>query len=422
MKRHALVLLEALPYAADPRVRAQAATLRDLGWTVTVGCPAAPGAEPSERAVADGIRLAEFRSPPAGFGAGGYALEYGLALLRLARVARAVARRRRVDVVLVCTPPDLLVAVTRPLSRAGAAVLFDYREISPELYEAKFGRRGLPHRALLAAERYAFRHADAVTTVSEPCAELARRRGAVDPARVFLVGNGPDAARVRRVAPRPELRRGRRHLVLWLGVMSRQEGLGRLVEVAELVVRARGRDDAHFAIVGDGEARAGLVGEVRRRGLEDVVELPGAVGDELVRAYVSTADVCVGVDERNAMNDRAAMRKVLEYMAIGKPVVQFPLTEMRRLCGDAAVYARDADAADMAERVCELLDDPERRRALGDAARRRAAEGLMWSAQEPALAAAVDAALAGAARRRRRAGASRDIPFHAGHPAKEEAR
>jgi glycosyltransferase involved in cell wall biosynthesis len=391
MSRHALVLLEALPYAKDPRVRAQSATLRDLGWTVSVACPAAPGAEPSARSDGDGIRVVEFRSPPDGFGAAGYAVEYALALARLARVMRAVHRERPVDLVLVCTPPDLLVALTRPLARSGTAVLFDYREISPELFEAKFGRRGVAYRALLAAERYALRHADAVTTVSEPCAALARQRGAVDPARVFLVGNGPDASRVHPVSPRPALRRGRRHLVLWLGVMSRQEGLGRVLDVAERTVRTHRRGDVHFALVGDGEARDGLVQQVVRRGLEDVVELPGAVGDDLVRAYVSTADVCLGVDERNAMNDRAAMRKVLEYMALGKPVVQFPLTEMRRLCGSASVYARDRDAADMADRVLELLDDPQRRRSLGVAARRRA-EGLMWSAQVPAFEAAVDAA------------------------------
>src|SRR6185295_9030694 len=119
--------------------------------------PAAPGAAPEARAAGDGIRIAEFRSPRQGFGAAGYAIEYALALGRLARVARAVRRERPVDLVLVCTPPDLLVALTRPLARAGAAVLFDYREISPELFEAKFGRRGMPHRALRAAERYAFR-------------------------------------------------------------------------------------------------------------------------------------------------------------------------------------------------------------------------------------------------------------------------
>ena len=302
-------------------------------------------------------------------------------------------RERRVDLVLVCTPPDLLVALARPFARRGAAVLFDYREISPELFEAKFGRRGLAYRALLAAERYAFHHADAVTTVSEPCAELARRRGKVEASRVFLVGNGPDASRVHPVPARPELRRGRRHLVLWLGVMSRQEGLDRLLDVAERVVRIHGRRDVHFAIVGEGEVRSDLAREASSRGLDDFVEFTGAVGDELVRAYLSTADICVGVDERNAMNDRAAMRKVLEYMALGKPVVQFPLAEMRRLCGDAAVYARDADTADMADRVCELLDDGERRRALGEAARQRAASGLMWSSQVPSLTAAVERAL-----------------------------
>jgi glycosyltransferase involved in cell wall biosynthesis len=403
MSGHALILLEALPYRSDPRVRAQAAALRAMGWSVSVACPAGTGEEAAPYVDADGVRIVPFRAPPDGFGAAGYLLEYGLALWRLARVTRAVRRERRVDLVLVCTPPDLLVAIARPLARAGAAVLFDLREISPELFEAKFGRRGLPHRALLAAERYALRHADAVTTVSEGCAELARGRGGVDPARVFLVGNGPDAARVHPVPPRPELRRGRAHLVLWLGVMSRQEGLERLVDAAERIVRVHNRRDVQFAIVGDGEARAGIEREVEARGLRDFVELPGRVDDDLVRAYVSTADVCVGVDERNPMNDRAAMRKVLEYMALGKAVVQFPLAEMRRLCGDATLYARDRDPGEMADRICELLDDPQRRSELGEAARRRVSEGLMWSQQLPALNAAVSAALDGAAGRARQA-------------------
>jgi glycosyltransferase involved in cell wall biosynthesis len=305
---------------------------------------------------------------------------------------RAVRRERPVDLVLVCTPPDLLVALARPLSRQGAAVIFDYREISPELFEAKFGRRGLVHRALLRAERYALRHADAVTTVSRSCAELALGRGGVDPARLFLVGNGPDPARVHRVAPWPELRRGRRHLVLWLGMMSTQEGLDRLVEAAEHVVHGRGRDDVHFAIVGPGDAREALQRHVDALRLGDAVELTGGVSDERVRAYLSTADVCVGVDECNAMNDRAAMRKVLEYLALGKAVVQFPLIEMQRLCGNATVYARNGDAADLADRICALLDDDERRLRLGEAARRQVSAGLMWPQQVPALLAAVETA------------------------------
>jgi glycosyltransferase involved in cell wall biosynthesis len=392
VSRHALVLLEALPYRLDPRVRAQAAALRDAGWDVTVAGPDAPG-EPRDETV-EGIRLRRFRTPPGGRGIGGYLREYGLAYVRLRSLARGVARERPIDLVLVCTPPDFLVAIAQPLARRGAAVVFDLREISPELLEAKFGRRRALHRLLLLAERYAFRHADAVLTVSEGCAELARGRGRVEPASVFLVGNGPDPTRVHPVAPHLELRRGRRHLVLWLGRMSAQERLECLVDAAEHVVRRFGRTDVHFAVVGDGDARPALERTVRERGLGDFVELAGPVGDELVRAYLSTADVCVGVDERNPMNDRAAMRKILEYMALGKAVVQFPLVEMHRLCGAACVYARDGDASDLAAQVCALLDDGDRRRQLGEAARRRASEGLMWPQQVPALLGAVDAALA----------------------------
>jgi glycosyltransferase involved in cell wall biosynthesis len=391
MSLHVLVLLESLPYPLDPRVRAQAAALRAAGHEVTVVSPTASPGDPVDE-VLDGVRVRRFPAPPAGGGVLGYVREYAVAFGRVRAVVRDVLRERRVDVVLTCGPPDLLVTLARPAARQGAAIIFDYRELSPELFEAKFGRRGLPYRALRIVERHAFRTADAVMTVSEPCAELARGRGGVDPSRVFLVGNGADPVRVHPVAPRPELRRGREHLVLWLGMMSSQENLERLVEAAAHVVHGCGRTDVHFALVGPGDARERLQRDVAERGLSPFVELPGSVGDELVRAYISTADVCVGVDQPNAMNDRAAMRKILEYMAIGKAIVQFPLREMRRLCGDACDYARPGDAADLAATICALLDDPERRRRLGVAARRRAWNGLMWPEQVPALLAAVDTA------------------------------
>lgn len=392
MSWHILVLMEGLPYPLDPRVRAQVAALCAAGHEVTVVCPSGDGLEELDL-VRDGVRIRSFPAPPAGSGALGYVREYAVALLRMRRVVRAVARERPVDVVLVCTPPDFLVSVARPLARRGAAVVFDYRELSPELFEAKFGRRGPAHRVLVLAERYAFRHADAVTAVSRPCAQTACARGGADPDRVFLVGNGPDGSRVYPVPPRPELRRGKQHLVLWLGFMSCQEGLEVLIDVAERMVRDQHRQDVHFAIVGQGDARARLQRDVDRRGLGDHVELTGGVGDELVRAYLATADVCVGVDRRNAMNDQAAMRKILEYLALGKAVVQFPLAEMQRLCGDACAYARDGDAADLTMRIGGLLDDDERRRRLGEAARRRIEdEGLSWQQQVRSFLASIEVA------------------------------
>jgi glycosyltransferase involved in cell wall biosynthesis len=296
-------------------------------------------------------------------------------------------------VVFISNPPDLLVLSALPVVRRGARVVYDARELSPELFEAKFHRRGLLYRLLILAERFAVRRSDVVIVVSEPFADILHARTGVSRDRMFLVTNGPDPGRIYAVQPRADLKRGREHLVLWLGVMSAQEGLERLVEAADAIVHGAGRSDVTFALVGPGDAHEDLRAEVRRRNLEDVVFVSEGVGDDMVRAYLSTADICVGVDECLGMNDLTVMQKIVEYMAVGRPVVQFPLAEMRRICGDSSVYARNADPRDLGDKILELIDDPERRRRLGEDARARAQDGLMWPQQEPALRAAVSTAL-----------------------------
>ncbi|HWC10207.1 MAG TPA: glycosyltransferase, partial [Acidimicrobiales bacterium] len=172
------------------------------------------------------------------------------------------------------------------------------------------------------------------------------------------------------------------------------------------LVHERGRTDITFAIVGPGDGTDDLRAEIQRRRLHDVIHLPGVLTDAAkVRTYVATADVCVSVDERNAMNDRSTMMKVLEYMAMGRAVVQFPLEEMARLCGETTVYARNADAIDLAEKIAALLDDPPTRERLGADARRRVLDGMMWSDQSPVLDDAVRAALGAARSGRSRGGA-----------------
>ena len=400
---HVLVLVENQPYPYDPRLRAQVEALVGAGYRLTVAGPTGYGFDATDEAI-DGVSVIRYRPPPGGRGPLGYVREFGVSLVRLSRLARRVGREDPVDAVFVCNPPDLLVLLALPAARRGAAVIFDDRELSPELFEAKFGRRGPIYRLLVAMERYAFRHADAVIVTNASYVTNVTDRGGVPRHRVFVVGNGPDGRRIHPVPPQPELRQGRRHLVLWLGAMSDQEGLDHLVEAADRMVHGLGRTDVTFALVGPGDVREALEADVRRRGLAGTVLLPGRVDDSMVRAYIATADVCVATDQPNRMNDRAAMRKVLEYMAMGRAVVQFPLEEMSRLCGDTTLYARPGDADDFAARICELLDDPERRRRLGEAARRRVVDGgLMWSDQIPPLLEAVATSLEAAGRRSRRA-------------------
>jgi glycosyltransferase involved in cell wall biosynthesis len=392
MACHVLILFEGAPYPLDTRLQDVVSTLLGAGYEVTVISPSGKDHDTPDEMV-EGARVRRFKALPEARGAIGYLREYGVALLRTARLARRVDRERPVDVVYIANPPDLLVLSAVPLIRRGARVVYDARELSPELFEAKFRRRGLLHRLLVAAERFAIRRSDVMVAVSEPFVDRLHARSGMPRERSFLVTNAPDPGRIYPVEPRPGLRRGRDHLVLWLGVMSQQEGLERLIEAADELVNGEGRDDITFALVGPGDVHDRLRAEVRRKGLEDVVFVLDGVDDDMVRAYLSTADICVNVDEAIGMNDLTVMRKVVEYMAAGRAVVQFPLAEMRRVCGDAAVYARNADAHDLAEKIAALIDDPDRRRRLGAAAHERAHDGLMWPQQAPVLLEAMSAAL-----------------------------
>lgn len=384
-----LIVLENEPYPYDRRVRQQAETLVAAGWRVTVIGPTGFGFDAAEEHLG-GVRVLRMPEPPAGTGVLSYLREYAVAMTRLRLLIRRARMDDPPDVILACSPP-FLVALALP--RRGAGIVIDFDDLYPELWQVKFGRRGLLHRLLLTAEGLALRTADAVLAPNESFVRIAQERARVPPERLFVVGNGPDPERIFPVSPRPELRDGHRRLVLWVGMMSSQEGLEVLVEAAARLLQDA-RHDVLFALVGPGDARQALSEDAARRGIAENVVFPGRADDEELRAWMATADVCVSVDRRNPMNDQSTMTKVLEYMAMGRPVVQFPLGEMQRACGDATIYARDGDAADLAKRIGQLLDDRQLAEDLGRRARERALHGAMWPDQAPSLVAAVERARA----------------------------
>lgn len=392
-----LILVENRSYPDDRRVAAEAEALSDAGYDVTVVCPTA-ARTPEREVTLEGVRVLRYEAPPPGHGILGYSREYLLALGGMGRILRRLRKEPQFAAVIACNPPDVLILLARLLARGNPGLVFDYHDLSPELFEEVFGRRGTLYRLLLRVERLAFRTADVVMTVNEPCADLVRGRGKVPGSRVFVVCNCPDPRRFFPVDPRPELRQGCEHLVLWIGTMSgrmsRKEGLYLLLEAADELVNKRGRTDVAFSIVGGGDIQNELAAEIKHRGLDSVVNLPGELGLDHIREYIATADVCVSLDKRTPMTDQALVVKVLEYMAMGRPVVQFPLREMRRICGDTTVYTQNGDFHDLAEMVGELLDDPERRARLGKAARERVLEGLTWPDQIPTLLHAVEQAIA----------------------------
>jgi glycosyltransferase involved in cell wall biosynthesis len=382
----ALILVENLSVPFDRRVWQECTTLRDAGWEVHVICPQGTKRDTEPEAVIDEVRIHRYPLTAATGGPAGYLQEYGSALWHTFRLARRVGP---VDVVHACNPPDMLFLVARMLKRRGARFVFDQHDLVPELYLSRFDRgEDLLYRGVCALERATYRAADVVIATNESYRDVAIGRGGKRPEDVYVVRSAPAVERFRQVPPEPELKRGKPHLLCYLGVMGPQDGVDYALRSLALLLEQR--TDWHAVFVGSGDTFDAMVGLSGKLGLGEHVEFTGRIPDgELVR-YLSTADVCLSPDPLNPLNDVSTMNKIMEYMAMAKPIVSFDLKEARVSAGEAALYAPANDEQAFAELVGQLLDDPEERARMGKLGQTRVEGPLAWRESAKALLAAYD--------------------------------
>lgn len=391
--RRVLMIVENLPCPFDRRVMQEARTLAAAGYGVSIICPKGPGYEKSFERI-DGIDIHRHALPREADGVVGYLLEYSVALFMEFWLSLKVLFGRGFDIIHACNPPDTIFLIGGFYKLFGKQFVFDHHDINPELYEAKFGKRGLGRKLLVALERMTFRTADLVISTNESYRKIALTRGGVDPDQVFVVRSGPDLTRLRRVPPNPALRKGRKYLVGYVGVMGKQEGIDLLLQSVQLIVKHLGRTDIHFGLVGGGTELEAMRRLAHDLGIAEYVTFTGRVPDAELLEMLNTADICVNPDRANDMNDRSTMNKVMEYMALGKPLVQFDLTEGRVSAGEAAWYARPNDVADLAQKMVALLADQSQRERMSRIGRHRIEHVLSWQHEAPRLLAAYDHLLA----------------------------
>lgn len=387
----ALILVENLSVPFDRRVWQESTTLRDAGWEVHVICPQGTKRDTEAEAVVDGVHIHRYPLKAATGGPAGYLQEYGTALWHTLRLARKVGP---VDVVHACNPPDLLYVVAKVLKRQGAKFIFDQHDLCPELYLSRFDRgQDLLYRGVCALERATYRTADVVISTNESYKQVARIRGGKRPEDVFVVRSAPVVERFHEVPVEPELKKGKPHLLAYLGVMGPQDGVDYALRALAKLRDEVGRTDWHAVFVGSGDAFDDMVALSAKLGLSNQVEFTGRIPDEDLVRYLSAADVCLSPDPLNPLNDVSTMNKVMEYMAMSKPIVSFELREARVSAGDAAVYAPANDESAFAKLVSQLLDDPEERVRMGKLGQARVAGALSWENSAKNLLAAYEHAV-----------------------------
>ena len=390
-----LILLQNATVPLDQRVWPEAQALAARGHEVHVICPLGSGFI-QRRENIGGIRIYRYSPGPEGRTIIGYLPEYAIAILSLLFLTLVIRARRRIDVVHICNPPDLLFLVAMPLTALGARLVFDHHDACPELMMAKGYRAGSWQvRLNTLLERITYRACDVSLEPNESFRDIALARGRMRREDVFVVRNAPRSTRFAGSQADDKYRCGRKHLVAYVGIMAIQDGLDYLIDAAHIIVAEWQRDDIQFVLAGSGPELERLRDRVRSLDLGDYIVFTGYIADPVtLGSLLVTADVCVSPDPANAANNISTMHKTVEYMALRKPIVQFDLCEGRVSAGDASLYAAPNDVTDFAKAIVRLIDDPEMRERLGGIGFQRVTTKLSWDAQVPSLLAAYERVLA----------------------------
>ncbi len=385
------ILVENLPVPFDRRVWCEASALRDAGCRVSVVAPRAAGQAWHE--TLEGIEVCRYPAPLTASGSVSYAFEFGWCWIASFLWALRLYFTRGIDVLHACNPPDTLFGIALCLRPLGVKFVYDQHDLCPELLTAKYGERSktsFAGRVLRWLERRTYSAADLVISPNESYADVARTRGRMSVDRVFVVRSAPPRDRFALPA-RPSLRwrRGHTSLVGYIGVMGVQDGVDHLLRAAHRLVHVEKRRDVGFLLIGSGDELEAVQALAAELCLEEHVEFTGRIDDlgEIAEALGST-DVCVCPDPHNAFNDVSSMNKVVEYMALGKPVAAYALTETCATLGAGGCYADDRTPEGLARAIGTLLDDPARRERMGRANRERFLDALTWEHQVPRLLAA----------------------------------
>ena len=278
MSRRILIIVQNLPVPFDRRVWLECQALRSAGYEVSVVCP--KGQDDPAYEVIDDVQLYKYRPYAPGGSKVSFINEYIYSFLATAWLTLKARRSGRFAVLQACNPPDIfwpIALVLRAVDRT--RFVFDHHDLCPELFQSRFpGGPALPYRGLRALERRTHRTADHVISTNDSYRDIAITRSGKRPATSRWSGPGPIPSTLRRGEPRPELRRGRRFLAAYIGVMGPQDGVDIVVRAASIVVHKLGRrrHRLHADRLGRLLRRAG--GPARRAGLGGTpgVHRPGA--------------------------------------------------------------------------------------------------------------------------------------------------
>ena len=386
LRKSVLMLVENLSVPADPRVWKEAQTLRRLGFHVCIISPQGKTYDQERYICIDGIHIYRYRLSTEGCKSRDYIKEYAIALLKTLGLSLKLWMRHDFSVIHAANPPDIFFLIGLCYRLFGKVYVFDQHDLAPAMFHVKFQDRVNPlYKLLRFLECCSYRTAKIVITTNESQKRHAIAYGHCAPEKVFVVRNGPEIEHLRDISPKPALKRGKRYLLIYIGVMGLQDGIEHALYALHELIHNRHRQDIFCVLIGDGDQFLRLQALAHSLKIDQHTHFTGWLQRQDIVSYLATADIGLSPDPSNELNDHSTMLKTMEYMAMGKPIVAFDLPETRYSAQEAALYAPPNSIDEFADKIETLLDNPEQRRAMGAYGRKRVEEELCWACTQKSL-------------------------------------
>ena len=383
-KKKTLIFIEDGSFTFDNRVIREVTTLIEKGWVVFVVSPKLEN-DPYYRKVDTNLYLYHYLKPN-GRTFIGHIIEHTITLLMGWLYVLYIYIKHGFTIFHACNPTDTLWLLALPYKLFGVKFIYDQHDLCPELYlcRGKHSRKSIIYYILLLLERISYNIADVVISTNESGKEVAIKRGKKAPESIFIVRNGPDLNKFKKTGNNIKSNKNNDIIVGYLGNMNVHDGVENIILAANEIKNIYKRIEIKFILIGSGDRQPSLVKMARELGVEDVVTFTGRIPDKKMLSILTNCDICVQPDPDNPLNRLSTMNKVLEYMALEKPIVAFNLKETKVSCGNSALYADNIYS--FIDNIIQLADNNELRKKLGKIGRDRIEKRFSWDySKEPLL-------------------------------------
>lgn len=384
-KFHILFIVENNQVPQDTRVWMEAEALKESGFNVSVICPNIEKDKESHKRLSD-IEIFQYISFFEGKTTFGLILEYLLSSFLILLYAIKIYLNRPFQIVHIANPPDFLFLIFLPFKSMGLKIVFDHHDLSPELFIEKFGSKNFLYKLILFFEKLSYKIADIIITTNKSVKKAGIKRSKADEKKVFVVRNGPDLSVVHLYPVKKNIRNGGKYLIGYVGKIDKQDSLSKLVNSIEYMVNNRGFTDFKVLIIGDGTEWKNVEKIVRDKKIEDYFIFYGSeYNKKRLFTLLSSVDVCVEPRRESEISSKSTSIKIMEYMALSKPIVQYDGIEGRVSAQDASFYIENNDECAFGDAIIYLLKNKEKMREMGAYGVKRVREVLQWDIQKEIL-------------------------------------